>query len=75
MALWHRRYVEALEAMPGYEAVARNLHQVPFRPARTFWEAVQSVWFCFAFLRLTGCRKAQPAGCSGGRKSGARPEK
>ena len=55
MALWHRRYVEALEAMPGYEAVARNLHQVPFRPARTFWEAVQSVWFCFAFLRLTGC--------------------
>lgn len=29
MALWHRRYVEALEARPGCEAVARNLHQGP----------------------------------------------
>ena len=55
MGIWHRRYLEALSSMSGYEAVVKNLRQVPFRPARSFYEAVQSVWFCFAFLRLTGC--------------------
>lgn len=52
MRLWHRRYLDAT-------AVSRpDLHtlleQVPFRPARTFHEAVQSLWFCFAFNRLMG---------------------
>ena len=47
--------LQALSSMSGYEAVVKNLRQVPFRPARSFYEAVQSVWFCFAFLRLTGC--------------------
>ena len=52
--LWHKRYLDALSALPEYKANAENLRQVPFEPARTFYEAVQSVWFTFAFLRLCG---------------------
>lgn len=54
MKLWHTRYIEALSKKQGYENVINNLKQVPFKPARNFYEAVQSVWFCFAFLRLCG---------------------
>lgn len=55
MKIWHERYVERLAEKGGYEDNISNLKQVPFLPARTFYEAVQSIWFCFAFLRLTGC--------------------
>ncbi len=53
--IWHSRYLEALAAKEGFESVLNNLSRVPFSPATNFYEAVQSVWFCFAFLRLTGC--------------------
>lgn len=50
-AVWHRRYLEALDpASDNY----RNLQRVPWQPPRHFYEAVQSLWFSFAFLRLCG---------------------
>ncbi|MBE6702574.1 MAG: hypothetical protein E7585_04070, partial [Ruminococcaceae bacterium] len=52
--LWHDRYLTALRALPGYEANYENLKRVPFEPATGFYEAVQSLWFTFAFLRLCG---------------------
>ncbi len=54
MRIWHGRYLDALKNQKGMERVAQNLLQVPFRPARNFYEAVQCIWFCFAFLRLGG---------------------
>lgn len=54
MEIWHKRYFDALSNRSGYERIIENLKQVPFKPARNFYEAVQSVWFCFAFMRLTG---------------------
>lgn len=55
METWHGRYLTELKKRKDYEKVVRNLEQVPFAPARNFYEAVQSIWFCFAFLRLSGC--------------------
>ena len=52
--MWHGRYTEALSRLPGYEANLENLRQVPLRPPRNFCEAVQSIWFTFAFVRLCG---------------------
>ena len=52
--LWHERYQKALKDKPGFEAVYQNLLQVPHRPAGNFYEAVQSLWFTFAFVRLCG---------------------
>ena len=50
--IWHNRYLEACaKSRPD---IARLLSQVPFSPARSFHEAVQSLWFIFAFVRLTG---------------------
>ncbi len=54
MRLWHKRYSDALASRPEYRQNLRNLTQVPFRPARNFHEAVQSVWFVFSFVRLCG---------------------
>lgn len=54
MKIWHGRYISALKDMPGYENNVRNLSRVPFEPARNFYEAVQSIWFTFAFVRLCG---------------------
>ncbi len=51
---WHSRYLEALCGRPGYEDNLRNLRRVPMYPAETFYEAVQSIWFTFAFVRLCG---------------------
>lgn len=52
MRIWHKRYLKATaEVTP---AVHERLKQVPFGPARTFHEAVQSLWFTFAFVRLCG---------------------
>ncbi|MBR5538576.1 MAG: hypothetical protein IKU61_01625 [Clostridia bacterium] len=52
--IWHRRYLEALHGRLEYASNYENLKRVPFEPARNFYEAVQSIWFTFAFLRLCG---------------------
>ena len=54
MKIWHTRYLEALRPLPAYQANVKNLERVPFYPATTFYEAVQSLWFVFSFLRLCG---------------------
>lgn len=51
---WHGRYLEALRIKPQYKCNYENLKRVPFEPAENFYEAVQSLWFCFAFTRLCG---------------------
>ncbi len=52
--LWHERYLHALFGKEKYKANYENLLNVPFKPASSFHEAVQSLWFTFAFLRLCG---------------------
>ncbi len=52
--IWHRRYLSALKQKHGCEENYRNLCRVPEYGARNFFEAVQSIWFTFAFLRLCG---------------------
>ena len=50
--IWHRRYLDALEdTRPD---IYQTLLHVPFEPARTFRQGVQSIWFTFAFTRLMG---------------------
>lgn len=51
--VWHGRYIEALTAA-GYTQNAEILRRVPLAPPRHFHEAVQSLWFTFAFVRLCG---------------------
>ncbi len=53
MLIWRDRYINALEA-GGYHENADILRRVPFEPASNFREAVQSLWFTFAFVRLCG---------------------
>lgn len=55
MEIWHKRYIDALTEKAGYGHIVKNLKRVPFSPAESFYEAVQSIWFCFAFLRISGC--------------------
>jgi len=52
MRVYHKRYLQAAKtAKPeAYQALLR----VPFAPPRTFFEAVQSLWFTFSFVRLCG---------------------
>ena len=52
--IWHRRYLEALQNRSEYEQNYNSLKRVPFEPATNFYEAVQSLWFTFAFIRLCG---------------------
>lgn len=52
MRVWHGRYLDALKEQKPENLAA--LERVPFRPARNFREAVQSLWFTFAFVRLCG---------------------
>ncbi len=54
MRVWHARYLEALSVDSKYKQNLENLKRVPFEPARTFYEAVQAIWFQFAFVRLCG---------------------
>ena len=54
MRLWRDRYLEALRDHAEYAANYQNLQKVPFAPAENFYEAVQSLWFTFAFVRLCG---------------------
>ena len=61
--IWHRRYIALLEERIGqssgdqrahYRQVLANLRNVPEHAPGTFNEAVQSLWFMFAFQRLCG---------------------
>lgn len=54
MKAFHGRYLDALKDKPEYTANYENLQRVPFEPAQSFHEAVQSIWFTFAFVRLCG---------------------
>ena len=54
MRLWHGRYLERLKRMPDLKANYEALKSVPFKAASSFLEAVQSLWFTFAFVRLCG---------------------
>lgn len=49
MRIWHKRYLDATEGR-----VRENLEQVPFGVPKSFYQAVQSIWFTFAFTRLCG---------------------
>jgi len=50
--IWHGRYLALTkDTRPELHAL---LTQVPFQPARSFHEAVQCLWFVFAFTRLCG---------------------
>ena len=62
-ALWHRRYMDELARLASlaegeerrhYERVRENLRDVPENPPTTFYQAVQALWFMFAFQRLCG---------------------
>lgn len=53
MDVWRGRYVAALRAA-GLDENAAILERVPCKGAKTFREAVQSLWFTFAFARLCG---------------------
>ena len=50
--IWHARYLEATKTQR--PDLYLPLLQVPFGPATSFREAIQSVWFIFAFTRLCG---------------------
>ena len=52
-AIWHSRYLEALREA-GYEENYAILSKVPFGAPETFREALQSIWFVFAFQRRCG---------------------
>ncbi len=60
---FHRRYMEALDARIAssdgaeretWQRVRTALARVPENPPETFHEAVQSLWFMYAFQRLMG---------------------
>ncbi len=61
--LWHGRHLKQLSELiaqssgdekAGYERVYANLRSVPENTPTTFAEAVQSLWFMYAFQRLCG---------------------
>ena len=52
--IWHKRYIDALEKLDGYSDNISNLRRVPLEAPTSFYEAVQAVWFVFAFVRLCG---------------------
>lgn len=52
MRLWHARYLDALKDKK--PKIYENLKRVPFEAPRSYYEAMQSLWFLFAFTRL--CR-------------------
>jgi formate C-acetyltransferase len=61
--IWHRRYLEELDAriisssgeeQLNYRQVRDALARVPEDPPATFHEAVQTLWLAFAFQRLCG---------------------
>lgn len=53
MRIWHARYLKEAERL-GRTDLYELLSRVPEKGATTFHEAVQSLWFQFAFVRLCG---------------------
>jgi len=62
-AIWHRRHLDELSRLAeqasgqekeNYLRTREALERVPEHAPRTFHEAVQSLWFMFAFQRLMG---------------------
>lgn len=53
-SVWHSRYLKELSDKPQYKKNYENLLRVPLMPAESFYQAVQSLWFTFAFIRLCG---------------------
>ena len=51
--IWHERYLAALKEK-GMDENYDVLTRVPFEPAKSYREAVQSIWFTFAWLRVCG---------------------
>ena len=64
MKVWHERYLKLLsEKIENaatdtdrryYTELYENLAPVPFNPPKTYRQAMQAVWFLFAFSRLCG---------------------
>ena len=63
MDIWRQRHIALLEERIAassdeeqaiYTAARDTLHYVPENPPRSFHEAVQSLWFLYAFQRLMG---------------------
>ena len=63
LKFWHGRYLQAIDERIGqtqgevrerWQTVRRTLARVPYEPAASFREAVQSLWFMFVFERMTG---------------------
>lgn len=61
--VWHARHMKRLQELADestgaerqtYSRVRKALARVPNKPPRTFHEAVQSLWFMWAFQRLMG---------------------
>ena len=56
--IWRARYLgeltKRMDEDENYKKTVFHLRQVPFGPPRSFHEAVQSLWFLFAFERLCG---------------------
>ncbi len=52
LRVYHGRYMTLTSEIKPENA--ENLRRVPFCPAESFKEAVQSLWFTFSFLRLCG---------------------
>lgn len=50
--VYHNRYLNAVKDVK--PKIYENLLQVPFKPAKNFYQAVQSLWFIFSFVRLCG---------------------
>ncbi|MDF2685879.1 MAG: hypothetical protein K0S55_1060, partial [Clostridia bacterium] len=60
---WHKRYVSLLNTLiknsediqkEHYNQILLNLKDVPENPPKSFRQAVQALWFMFAFQRLCG---------------------
>ena len=63
LKFWHKRYLDAIDAKIAqtegevrmrWQTVRQTLSRVPYEPSANFREAIQSLWFMFAFQRLTG---------------------
>lgn len=52
MRVWHARYLDALKDTK--PEIYENLKRVPFEAPGSYYEAMQSLWFLFAFTRLCG---------------------
>ncbi|MBR2861407.1 MAG: hypothetical protein IKB86_06175 [Clostridia bacterium] len=52
--IWHKRYLDELKDREELKDNYQILLKVPFKPAESFYEAVQSIWFVFSFVRLCG---------------------